>query len=58
MLKPRNKMDLSELAQQVRWFRELAALYEKNSMADTANRFNALAAEYQDEMERRPDSAE
>ena len=58
MLKSQSAMTLSELAGRVQWFEDLAALYDKHDMPDTARKFRASAAEYRAEMERRPDSAE
>jgi hypothetical protein len=51
-------MTLAELAGQVRWFMDLAAIYQENSMEKMADRFRDVAAEYRVEMERRPDTAE
>jgi hypothetical protein len=57
-LKTRDTMTLSELAGRAKWFDDLAAVYQKHDMAGTARKFQALAAEYRAEMERRPDTAE
>jgi len=51
-------MNLTELANRATWFEELAAIYERNNMGDTAKRFRLMGAEYRAEMERRPDTAE
>jgi len=57
-MKSRDDMTLAELACQVRWFTDLAAIYQENDMAKTADRFRDLAVEYRVEMECRPDTAE
>jgi hypothetical protein len=58
MNKPLSEMSLKDLAAMVRWFENLATLYERNQMPDAAraNRFNADV--YRAEMERRADTAE
>jgi len=58
VLKTRETMNLTELANRATWFEELAAIYDHHNMGDTAKRFRLMAAEYQAEMERRPDTAE
>ena len=58
MIKTRKAMNLTELARRATWFEELAAIYDHHDMLDTAKKFRLIAAEYRNEMERRPDTAE
>ena len=51
-------MTLAELLGRAHWFDELAGTYQRVYMLETARKFTALAQEYRDEAERRPDTAE
>ena len=58
VIKPREKMTVAELLGRAHWFDELAGTYQRVYMPETARKFTALAQEYRDEAERRPDTAE
>lgn len=53
VFKPLEKMTDPELESRVAWHRDLAALYERQSMPNAANSFRSLSGVYQKELERR-----
>ena len=57
-LKAREDMRLAELLGRMKWFDDLAEIYRRHDMPEMARKFTALAQEYRDEAERRPDTAE